>query len=360
MLDRWWDGILVAGPPGVALIVATLLALAPGEERWRTTAGLSCALAALAYVAVVMTGVAVRGGRQLYRTLVSGQPDGDIRRETRELLAAHWSVSLFQVRNADSTAPTTVLDALPRALPEPGGVLCLERAVTSPAGREALRRDPRVHAHERDEALLVIQVDSSRPALSSPAPDDTHAAGPLAFLRIYVLGITAVIAVMASFIPDWERANCAKGPPAGWEVACDERPITYFDALYWLLNRLSGGDPEGLGAASFQARSIGLLITLLAVVTVTVVLESLSQYAANGRATADDRAPAAVGAGSPIDTPAVSRPADATAPTHVGSLSEPTTIPAQPAAAALREQRLLVGFLTGVIVGTVLARRSRR
>ena len=56
--------------------------------------------------------------------------------------------------------------------------------------------------------------------------------------------------------------------------------MTYGDALYWLLNRLSGGDPEGLGAHSFRARSIGLLVTLMSVVIVGWVITTLIQQAA--------------------------------------------------------------------------------
>jgi hypothetical protein len=65
-----------------------------------------------------------------------------------------------------------------------------------------------------------------------------------------------VIAVFAKFVADWECADCARTPSAGQVTECADRSRTYGDALYWLLNRLSGGDPEELGARTHAHRQL--------------------------------------------------------------------------------------------------------
>jgi hypothetical protein len=51
-------------------------------------------------------------------------------------------------------------------------------------------------------------------------------------------------------------------------ASCDERPATDWTALYWVLNRLFGGDPEGIGAATVPGRIIGIVVSIGGVVAV--------------------------------------------------------------------------------------------
>lgn len=318
MLDRWWDVLLSAVPPAVLLLSAVALGMAP-DFPWRLTAALGCVLAAVAYVAVLSCTVAVRVFLQLYRTLVLGRPD-PVAPPTQRLLARHWSIALCHLPDVDTaSAVDLLLHRLPYA-----EVLCPERVVTSPTGRLLLRGDRRVRASS-DPSVLTIATGAPGPlAGTPPAPTDS---GPLAFVPLYLFGVTVVLAVTAQFVAQWEAADC-RGTAAG----CADRPATYFDALYWLLNRLSGGDPEGLGAGTGYARTLGLLITLLAVFTVTIVFgiagkQAVDRWAQGQRAEPPEAGSASAVAGRQTADTAVPTPGPEPSPSSTGTAPPPQAGP---------------------------------
>lgn len=89
-------------------------------------------------------------------------------------------------------------------------------------------------------------------------------------MPLLVLAMATVIGVGAQQVADAERASCEP-------TSCAGRPASYGDAVYWLLNRLLGGDPEGLAAVSLQARSFGLLISVMGLVVIGWVIASILQ-----------------------------------------------------------------------------------
>jgi len=162
-------------------------------------------------------------------------------------------------------------------------------------------------------------------------------------ISLLLLGMVVVIATTAQPVADWERAVC-RGED------CRERPVTYWDALYWLLNRLSGGDPEGLGAVTFQARSLGLLVTLMSVVVVGWVVTSLLQQSVARTRDAGRElvrsfnesasgSPGQVAAGVPAD------PTSAAPAATPGSVHGP---------------QLLAVFAAGLTIGLLASRALRR
>jgi len=52
---------------------------------------------------------------------------------------------------------------------------------------------------------------------------------------------------------------------AGPRSACAGRPADYGEALYWIVSRLFGGDPEGIGVSTLYGRLIGILVTVYGV-----------------------------------------------------------------------------------------------
>lgn len=158
-------------------------------------------------------------------------------------------------------------------------VLCPAAGITSVEAREALRRQPHVGVFTADPYVLIIRSDPDEP-LTMPAVPANITGSPLHGIPLLLTGMAAIVLVGAGGVAEWERDACARIPEPQRAAACEERPLTYGDALYWLLNRLSGGDPEGLGAHTFQARSLGLMITLMSLVIVGWVITTLFQQAA--------------------------------------------------------------------------------
>jgi hypothetical protein len=375
-LNRWWDPLMFAVPPVVLLGAAALLALPPDAARWRLITALVCVLAVLGFVALLMTAVAVRGFLSLYRTLILGRSKEVTDSGIGQVLASHWSMPLCQLPETDTDSITTgVLDAVQRRVAEQVAassdgrhesvdVLCPEHGITSADGRAALRRDRRVSLFTQDPPVLVIRLDPTIPLSLPPAP--AKVAGRLLLaIPWLVSGMAVVIAILAQFVASWEGEECARKHPERQLAGCADQPTTYGDALYWLLNRLSGGDPEGLGAHSTYARSIGLLVTLMSVVVIGGVITSLVQQAVErtqrfGQEVTDaynetlSRSGASAGdTSNPID------PLDLAAPgPPVRPLREEG--PEQLRTRNGFEPAVLAGFAAGLALGVMLALRHRR
>ena len=283
LLDRWWDLLMFFVPPVLLLAGAAVSAIVwtrwagAGPVWWWTAIG--CAFAAMAYVSILMLMVALRGFRDLYRTIILGRPKEAAETGIGQVLVSRWSMPLCQVANVNDVPE--LLDAVRTRMAAATWeeVLCPEAAVTSAAVRATLRRQPRVGVFTADPPVLIIHRAPAVRLTLPPVPADVTG-NPLHGIPLLLGAMSLIILVGADGVADWEREDCARLPAAERRAACAERPVTYGDALYWLLNRLSGGDPEGLGAHSFRARSIGLLVTLMSVVIVGWVITTLIQQAA--------------------------------------------------------------------------------
>lgn len=227
-----------------------------------------------------------------------------------------------------------------------GPVLLLELGVTTSAARGALRRHARARPLEAAPHVVLLSGDGD---WTLREPESTPARA-VRGIPLMVGALMIVLAVSARLVADWERAACARAD-------CAQRPATYGDALYWLLNRPSGGDPEGLGAATFQARSIGLVVALASVVLLgwvvaTLLLQAVSRAQTTGsdlvaRANRRAAAPSLPASGGAAVPPGAPRP---------GSPSM------TPAAGVQRSSRTVVAaagaLVAGVWIGAALARRA--
>ena len=97
-------------------------------------------------------------------------------------------------------------------------------------------------------------------------------------LRWFDVGVllaatVGLIAVFSTVVAEAEGQRCTA---AG---SCDGIPASYRDALYWLISRLLGGDPDGLGAIDGFDRSIGVFFTVWGVyVLATIIGRVAMQY----------------------------------------------------------------------------------
>lgn len=285
-LDRGWDVLLFAVPPGALLGTAGLLALLPNPASWTRLVAIGAALTAVLYVLVPMTGVTVSGFSWLYRTLIRGRTREVTESGIGQIRASYWSISLCHLPKADAaTAAGALLETAQARVDvasdpgEPRDVLLAVHGVTSQEALDAIRHDRHVDIFSEDPPFLIVRPDL-RLVLTLPEPPAKIAGQALRGIPWLVGGMAVVLAVLAEAVPAWEDDVCRRRWPADVRaVECAEQPRQYLDALYWLLNRLSGGDPEGLGVQSFQARTIGLLVTLMSVVIVGFVITGLLQQA---------------------------------------------------------------------------------
>ncbi|MFC6568185.1 hypothetical protein [Actinoplanes utahensis] len=370
-LDRWWDLVMFFLPPLVLVAGGGVAAFvwaqpAGGREIWRAAA-LVCLLAAMAYVAVLMAVLAVRGFRELYRMVILGRAKEVTETGVGQVLATRWSMTLCHVPSA-AEIPSLLRAVRSRAGTE--DLLCAAAGITTVRAREALRRQPRVDVFTADPFVLIVRADPAAPLTMPPVPANITGS-PLHGIPLLLAGMAAIILVGADGVAEWERHLCARIPEPQRAAACEERPLTYGDALYWLLNRLSGGDPEGLGARSFQARSLGLMVTLMSLIIVGWVITTLFQQAAARSRRFGQDVVDAYNETLPGETPsgdAAPPPSGDVAPTSPGDAVATSSGPGggagpgEPVSPTPRygpQTGALLGLAAGVALGALLARRRR-
>jgi hypothetical protein len=178
----------------------------------------------------------------------------------------HWSVVIFHATTADRCA--VLLGELMADNRLRGRLLCFEDGVTSIVAVHALRSSPAARQRFSAPPVLLLAQDSAwrltlRPVHPGIVPFGRRVAVGL------LIGLTvAVLACLARVVADLEAGSCAP-------TACADRPTTYGSAVYWLMNRLFGGDPEGIGAATIAGRVIGVCTTMLGIIVGGVVLGSI-------------------------------------------------------------------------------------
>ncbi len=274
LLDRSWETLVFALPPSLLIVCAAVVGLLFRSSGPGTLVALSLVLLAMAYVVVMMTALAFRGAMWLYRVLVLAEPRELSKEGVSQLRTNHCVVALCHVtdvrlvRELSEAVRAHVATQNQASTPEQQarGVIIAEYGVTTTAAREQLRALSGVRRLAPTLPYLILPLGESIRMSEPDARNSYGARGiPILLLTLAVFVVTGAEEVAKS-----EREAC-RG------AECQGRPVTYGDALYWLLNRLSGGDPEGLGAATFEARVVGVLTTLTSLVIVGWVIATLLQ-----------------------------------------------------------------------------------
>lgn len=92
-----------------------------------------------------------------------------------------------------------------------------------------------------------------------------------AFFFLWLSAATAFLLGTASSVASWERDACA--------ATCAGRPATYATAVEWLAYRLMWQEPPDLTAATFFARSAGLMAEFLVLFTAVMAVAAGVRYA---------------------------------------------------------------------------------
>ncbi len=256
-LDTFWDPLVF----GVPLLVA-MLAAVPVARLAGPTAGLAVVVGALVYVVAVLAVVVVRqvvvltaGRRRLVGTAV-----GQLRR-------FQWTVVLLHVpsRAGAATAAALVDRARRHVSADRSPLLILTGGITgavpAPHGPGGLHAEPLSPHHP----VLVARRRTDLP-LRAPAAEGRFGGRDLAV----VLGGTAgLVLLLADGVATEEARIC--------QNTCEGQPARYGDALYWLVSRMLGGDPDGLGATSAGNRFVGLMLTVYGVFVLVAIIGRVVQ-----------------------------------------------------------------------------------
>ncbi|MFI7351358.1 hypothetical protein ACIBSR_34490 [Streptomyces sp. NPDC049936] len=272
MADRHWDLLVFAAP--LFLLMTTALGLLPFPSARRAV--LLFALAAMVYVALWLTGLAVMSVVWFWRTF------GGFARATNEvaesLSGVYWTVSLCHEEEA-GRADELIRRATGR----------LAQLVALRAGAAAADLGYRVSRGELTETLVLVrsgvttdavrrrldawdgavgprdagvEVVMIQPASRAPDPAGRRVVTGR-FLLLYLATVLVVVPAEALIVMGHEAAACSNS-------ACEGRPTRYPDALRWLSQRLLLTDPPDLSPATGAAAAIGWLTSLMALMVLPV------------------------------------------------------------------------------------------
>lgn len=254
LIDRCWCVLAILSIPA-----SLLLAALPG--LWfRGYAPTSFVLVVLTFLALAIACglVAVAG---LYRclSLFAGR---------RRLI----DIAVGQLRVQNPTVVLLHVRERPGAggcVPGRPGARCPNRTVV--ATHLDRRITDAVPASDGPNRLRLVPLSAAHSVLVAYRPHDlrlgSSAGGRRPAVRdtaILLVGTAMLVAGLASLVEIVERHGCA--------TVCTGQPATYGDALYWLVSRLLGGDPDGLGATSAWDRFLGVGLTVYGVLVLFALI----------------------------------------------------------------------------------------
>lgn len=250
ILDQYWSlavALCVAGGLFAAVLVIVLTASLVSEPPYPDAVTLS----AIALVAVGLALYLIFMVAHLsLGVLETAKSFGDGRHLER-IVSDHWSVRLLH-----ATDPDLLDDLIANTRARIGGkVLLVElRRVTTRDARAALANRPDAHpVGEEGQHPTVLAVGADA-RLTRPR----RRYRPARVLLLFLATVVAALSVTSWLIAGVERAACAPD--------CADRPARWVDALYWLVSRMLSFDADGITAATWEARLLGLAWTLFGLV----------------------------------------------------------------------------------------------
>lgn len=255
VLDEYWDPLMFGLPAVAAMATAIPTAYLAGR-----TAGLTVVVGVLLYVVGLMIAVVVRqvisltsGRRRLVESAI-----GRLRQH-------QWAVTLLHAPAGADAAAALIGRGRRQVSSDRLAIIVLTGGITGvpPGARGAggLHVKPLSPRHP-----VLIAFRGTDPPLQLPVGKGKFRGRDLAV----VLGGSAMfVLLLAGAVARDEARVCGSD--------CAGLPARYGDALYWLLSRMIGGDPDGLGATSAGNRLIGLLMTIYGVFVLVAIIGRVVQ-----------------------------------------------------------------------------------
>jgi hypothetical protein len=258
--------VLDAGWPFRLLLVPLLLLLAAVGTAvgGLATPTLPTVLAATAAVLAVVP-VLVLVWRGAARLLAG--PGRLVDTVVGQLRQQNWTVVVLHAADPER-AGRLLVRARRAGRPTPHLVLVHRGGVTLPGGAVPRAAQLSVEPLSDHHPLLVARSPRDGVPVASEEPGRLRRGDVVVVLVVTVL----VVLLTAGLVAGQEAERCATA------AACAEVPATYGDAVYWMVSRLLGGDPEGLAVAAPSNRVAGVLLTVLGVyVLVTLIGTALRE-----------------------------------------------------------------------------------
>ncbi|WP_328458412.1 5'-methylthioadenosine/S-adenosylhomocysteine nucleosidase family protein [Amycolatopsis sp. NBC_00438] len=270
--DRNWSTVVLSAPPLLAFLC--VLALLPFRALWWTA--IILLFIVVIYVAAFLT-VA------LLRPLFSRRPRGPAPVQLQLLSGEHWTMTLFHQVN-----PARIDELFDRVRERLRELLIAETAtfgrLTGTEVTEARVSKSLVCRHDgitTSTARERIAARHGGPAghdgfSISPFeahPDDAERTPgrPIAFVRLYFFGLTAVLLMLAQTLSSEERGACA-------QVTCTRAASSYWDALTWIGYEVVWRQPPHTDPVTGWAVVLGWVLTPLLPLTVLVSLTAALRH----------------------------------------------------------------------------------
>jgi proline iminopeptidase len=248
-----WDILVFLLPPLILLLLAVVLASSAPATELRVIAVLTLVVLAMAWITAALGTMLVYQSYRLVRRQATETAVSQLRELNPTLTLLHAPAAQL------ATALVT------RALHEGEPLLLLSEGITAKrpdeVGPDGLRVEPLTGGYP----VLIAR----RP--QDPPPHVTTQPGRFRGRDVFViLGSSAgVLALVATFVPAQEEAVCGDD--------CAGFLTTYGDTIYWMANRLLGGDPNGLGVSSVFGRLVGVLITVYGIYVLVAIVSAVVQ-----------------------------------------------------------------------------------
>ena len=265
--DRQWS-LLVLLAAFLAFVLSLLLLLALRSAIGTTAVVYGGYLAELLLVCFIAADRLVALAQTIWRGLRSLWRDAPRPDETaaESLPYEQWSMMLCHHTERDGA--TALLDEAERRLTGLGGddavLACPTRGISTAGMRDRVAAWADGLPAVVERPAVSVRLPRRRPVRASRVLETG------AFFFVYLVLVALVLVSMASTVATWERSGCADG--------CAGRPATFGTAIEWVRYRLIWQDPPGLHAATFWARSTGVMIGVFLPLTVVVAAGSVAHY----------------------------------------------------------------------------------
>jgi nucleoside phosphorylase len=266
-VDRQWSQLVLLGE-FLAFVLSLLVLVALRGALGATTVLVCAYIAELLFLVFIAADQLTGLGRMIWRGLRSLARDTPRPDETAAESMPYEQWSMVLCHHGEPAGAAALLDEVKRRLTGLAGdnsvLACPTAAVTTTEMRDRVAAWADGLRTGVEWPAVSVLLPRRRP-VRAPRVTETGA-----FFFVYLVLAALVVVSMASVVAGWERSACGDD--------CASRPATWATALEWARYRLVYRDPPGLHAATFWARSTGVMIGVFLPLTLVMAAGSVAHY----------------------------------------------------------------------------------
>lgn len=276
-LDRYWDLVLFAAPPVVALLAAAAVGFAGDSTSTRWTA-VSLAFAAMLWTVLGLLLLVARSTMEMFWLTERARGAQDV--AGPYLIHTNWTARALMIRGPEDSPlnSTEVSTLVAEALARARSLLTAHRVAldVEPPKRLVVVLDGVTRADLREVVVrhhdVVLVIEDRRPSVAvigSKVPAQPAKVEPVspAGMMMFLVTVVVVVVFAAWVIGDQERAACLSG-----RTCVGRGLLTTGDALSWLLARMVLQEPpSGLSPVLRATEYVGMVMPLLGLITLATL-----------------------------------------------------------------------------------------